>query len=324
MPEYEVFAEEKILILGKYKIGATLSKPANPSKLKYPAVLLIAGSGKVDRDVNVPQIKTNIFKHLSVFFAEKGIISLRYDKRGCGESDGNYNEAGLTDYIDDAATVLRHLKSYPLVDPNKVMILGHSEGAFIAPAVYSQEATSGLLLLCGGIRPGKELLPMQPNQLAKEIQTLGGIKGCLLRFFRIDRLILWQFNRVLNRCLATDASVIKIFGLIDFNAKWLREFYNFNVRDFLSRIKCPTLVIGGEKDIQSDPDDINPIATMISDKLAEPYLIKDMNHLLRNFGGIHTLLACQWQYKQSVQDHLSKNLLITVEQWLKRNRFIPE
>jgi len=39
--------------------------------------------------------------------------------------------------------------------------------------------------------------------------------------------------------------------------------------------------------------------------VAEPHVIKDMNHLLRDFSGVHTLLNCQWQYKQSVEKPLS-------------------
>lgn len=320
-PEYKVFTEERISISGKYNIGATLFKPSSPSKAKYPAVLLIAGSGKVDRDVNIAQMKTNIFKYLAEFFAEKGIISLRYDKRGCGESSGDYNEAGISDYIDDAVSALRHLKSHDLVDPGKVIILGHSEGAFIAPAVYAQETANGLILLCGGIKPGRELLPMQPQQLAREIQSLNGVKGFLLRFFRIDKLVLWQFNRVLNQCISTTASVIKVFGLVKFNAKWLREFYNFNVRDYLPGVTCPTLVIGGEKDIQSNPNDATAIAREMP--FAESHVIKDMNHLLRNYSGVHTLMACQWQYKQSVQEPLSRSLLDTIDEWLDKERLKP-
>lgn len=320
-PEYGIFAEEKISIPGKYTIGATLLKPSNPSEFKFPAVLLIAGSGKVDRDVNVPQIKTNIFKHLADFLATRGIISLRYDKRGCGESGGDYNEAGLTDYIDDAVTALKHLKTQDLVDPTKILILGHSEGAIIAPAVYQQESANGLILLCGCITPGREFLFKQPRQLAMEIQGLGGIRGFLLRVLRINKFVIWQFNRLLARCLASTTSSIKILGLIRFNSKWLREFYNFNVQNYLPSVRCPTLVIGGEKDIQVAPNEAAQIARSLP--TAESYVIKDMNHLLRSFSGIHTLLDCQWQYKQSVQDPISEELLDTVNNWLVRSNFNP-
>lgn len=133
--------------------------------------------------------------------------------------------------------------------------------------------------------------------------------------------MLWQFNRVLERCLSTTASVIKIFGLINFNAKWLREFYNFNVKDYLSNIECPTLVIGGEKDIQSNPGDASQIAREIP--LAESHIIQNMNHLLRSFSGVHKLLSSQWQYKQSVQEPLSEELLVTIDRWLERQRLKP-
>ena len=320
-PEYGVFVEEKISIPGKHAIGATLLKPSNPSGFKYPAVLLIAGSGKVDRDVNVPRIKTNIFKHLADFFATRGIISLRYDKRGCGENGGDYNEAGLSDYIADAVTALEYLKNQNLVDPTKILILGHSEGAIIAPAVYQQESSNGLILLCGCITPGREFLFKQPYQLAMEIQELGGIKGFLLRTLRTNKLVIWQFNRLLARCLSSTTSSIKILGLIRFNSKWLREFYNFNIQNYLPDVRCPTLVIGGEKDIQTDPNDAAQIARAMP--TAESHVIKDMNHLLRSFSGIHTLLDCQWQYKQSVQDPISEKLLDTVKNWLVSNNFKP-
>ncbi|NQY42294.1 MAG: alpha/beta hydrolase [Legionellales bacterium] len=316
----EHFTEEKIYIQGKNKIGATLCKPSNPLGSKYPAVLLIAGSGKADRNVNMPQIKTNIFKYLSVFFAKAGIISLRYDKRGCGESGGDYNEAGISDYIDDAVDALKYLKNHELVNQDRILILGHSEGAFIAPAVYNKENATGLILLCGGIRPGNELIHTQPNQLAKEIQELRGGKGFLLRLFHIDKLILWQFNRVLKRSLSTTEPCIKIFGLIKFNAKWLREFYFFKVKDYLINIKCSILVIGGEKDIQSDPNDAIQIAQIISGK-SEAHIINNMNHLLRNFSGVHNLLSCQSQYKESVKNPLCNNLLDTINNWLKKEGY---
>ena len=315
MPMKQQFSENRLHISGQYKIGATLCAPSAASGQKYPAVLFIAGSGRVDRDVNIPQLKTDIFKQLADFFSQNGIISLRYDKRGCGESEGDYNAAGISDYIEDATAALRYLKSLEFVDSNKIMILGHSEGAFIAPAVYAKEPVNGLILLCGGADPGRILLPVQPQKLADEIRLKKGLKGTILRLLCLDKFILWQFKRTLNRTLSSNEDIIKIFGLVKFNAKWLREFYHFNISDYLADIDCPTLVIGGEKDIQSNPKDAARIAKAI-DK-SDAIIIENMNHLLREFKGVPTFLDCLKQYKQSVKQPLSQALLDELRNWFR-------
>lgn len=308
------FIEHKLHIQATHRIGASLCAPLDASNNTYPAVLFIAGSGKVDRDVNVPQLKTNIFKYMADFFAQQGIISLRYDKRGCGESTGDYYEAGISDYIEDAVAALKYLKSLPHVNTKKIIILGHSEGAFIAPAVNEIEPANGLILLCAGIEPGKKLLPVQPQRMAHEIKSQPGFKGSILRLFRLDKFIVWQFQRTLERCLKTKRNSIRLAFLIKFNAKWLREFYDFSIAEHLHSVACPSLVIGGTKDVQINPQDAYRIADKIQHSQA--YVIENMNHLLRDFSGEASLLECIKQYKLCVAQPLSKELLRVLSNWL--------
>ena len=51
---------------------------------------MIHGSGPMDRNENMPGQSLNVFNTIAEHLAEKGIASLRYDKRGCGKSGGNY------------------------------------------------------------------------------------------------------------------------------------------------------------------------------------------------------------------------------------------
>ena len=316
MLDNKLIIENEVFIKAKFNLAGTLTIPNNPKPTKLPAVLLIAGSGKMDRDVNAPQIKTNIFKLLSKFFVEQGIISLRYDKRGCGKSAGDYNSAGFSDFIEDARSAFEYLKSHELVDEERVFILGHSEGAFIAPAVNDLSPAAGLILLCGCIDSGKDLLPVQPQKVADEIRMLKGIKGRLLCFLKLDKFIVWQFKRTQMQSLATSMPVIKIFGLFKFNAKWLREFYHFNVKDYLASIKCPTLVVGAGKDIQVEPEAAHKIAQEID--AASSLIVANMNHLLLNYSGTHTFLECAKQYRESVKDLLSPDLLRELKDWMSQ------
>jgi pimeloyl-ACP methyl ester carboxylesterase len=309
---------QEITIESDFKLSGTLTLPATSSTKPYPAVLFIPGSGKVDRNVNIPQLQTNIFKLLTEFFSELGFITLRFDKRGCGKSGGNYLEAGLSDFIYDAKCGLKALKAVPEVDPNRVLVLGHSEGAFIAPTLVA--ACNGLILLCGGARPGRELLPEQPSHLIKEIKHGKGVKARLLKLLQIHRLINWQFNHVVKKSIRTKKSVIKLLGFVPFNAKWLREFHQFNTHEVLKKVAIPTLVVGGGRDIQVNAKEV-AIACELIHK-ARGKVLERMNHLLRDVDSPHHLLSLLKEYRESVTNPLSRELLDTIELWCQQHDFI--
>ena len=67
----------------------------------YPGVVLIPGSGQVDRNENAKKLAINAFREIAAVLATKGIASLRYDKRGVGQSQGDFWKAGFYDNIDD-------------------------------------------------------------------------------------------------------------------------------------------------------------------------------------------------------------------------------
>ena len=67
----------------------------------YPTSLLIAGSGPLDRDGNHKKMALNLSRDLAQVLADAGWASLRFDKRGIGESGGDYMSAGLLDELAD-------------------------------------------------------------------------------------------------------------------------------------------------------------------------------------------------------------------------------
>src|SRR4030095_6301080 len=114
-------------------IAGTLTVPASPGKV--PVVLIIAGSGPTDRDGNTSALpgKSNAYKMLSAALATSGVASVRYDKRGIGESQAaaGGGEAALRFdiYIDDAAAWVDQLRRDARF--SKVIVVGHSEGSLI-------------------------------------------------------------------------------------------------------------------------------------------------------------------------------------------------
>ena len=81
---------------------------------------------------------------------------MRYDKRGVGASEGDFWTAGLSDNVDDAAAAVACLRSQPGVDPERVYVCGHSEGATISIRLAgAHEPIAGAILLAGVGRPGR-------------------------------------------------------------------------------------------------------------------------------------------------------------------------
>ena len=112
-------------------IYGTLLLPNNISN-KVPVVILISGSGPTDRDGNNPVMKNNSLKQLAEALANNGIASVRYDKRGIGESvkaAKSESELRFEDYISDAIDWISFVKQNPKF--SKVIIIGHSEGSLI-------------------------------------------------------------------------------------------------------------------------------------------------------------------------------------------------
>src|SRR5271165_2500855 len=110
----------------------TLPKGAGP----FPAALLIVGSGPHDRDEALANHRP--FLVLADHLTRKGIAVLRYDKRGIGKSTGSSDKATTLDLTADAQAAIAYLKTRKEVAPAKIVLIGHSEGAMVAPLIASR------------------------------------------------------------------------------------------------------------------------------------------------------------------------------------------
>ena len=130
------------------KTNAQLTLPAEGHG-PFPAVLLIPGSGPVDMNETQGE-NAKPFWQISQYLTERGFAVLRYDKRGVGEGsiiiDTNvWGNMTINDLIEDSKKALNVFMHQPEVDPDRVSILGHSEGSIIAPRVAIDNSTKVLL-----------------------------------------------------------------------------------------------------------------------------------------------------------------------------------
>lgn len=316
MKEEKKMGEDvQVIIESKFPLKGTLTVP-NAKKEKYPAILLIAGTGQSDRDGNIKGLEINLYKELADYFTSLGFITLRYDKRGTHESGGDYYATGVHDLIEDAVACVQFLKMHPKVDRDRVILLGHSEGALLAPAVNSNESVSGVILLAGAAESGKDFMPRQFQMAMKELKETKGFKGFLFKLLKVVEKAQKQQDKVMEKIMSSSEPVMRIKGA-KINAKWMREQVEYNVSDYLPEIHCPVLAVTGDKDIQVPPEHAEKLASMVSGP-SEWHMIKDMNHILRKYPSNHTMLGLMKEYKSLVGQSTDEDLLQVFGNWLRR------
>ncbi len=148
-------------------LAGTLSIP--DGKGPFPAVVLIGGSGPATRDEN--GFGHKIFWVLADALNRRGIAVLRYDKRGVGQSGGDFASAAIPDFADDAEAAVTFLKSRPEIATDHIGLIGHSEGGAIAPMIAVRNPSVRFVVLMAG--PGMRLGALLNDQTARIARASG-------------------------------------------------------------------------------------------------------------------------------------------------------
>lgn len=271
--------ETEVVIQSKVKLSGSLTLPDRDQE-KSPAILIIPGTGKLNRDGKVnKKLDLKLYKQLAQFFTELGFITLRYDKRGVGKSEGDYYRTGLWDLVDDSQAAFRFLKMQDGVDADQVIVVGHSEGSMIGTALAARESMAGLVLLAGAVERLEEAMKRQREIAAVDMRSAKGFIGFLLRLFKTDKKLEPQAQSFMKKVMASTEDTMKVqFQTI--NAKWMREHFAYNVRDDLAKVSCPVLAITGARDVQANPAVLADLASFVKGD-SEYHIIENMGHSLK-------------------------------------------
>ncbi|WP_218040922.1 alpha/beta hydrolase family protein [Acrocarpospora macrocephala] len=280
-------------------LAGTLTLPAGPGP--HPAVLLLQGSGRLDRDANTDRLRMALGPPLAAAIADHGIATLRYDRRGVGATPGNWRATGFADNRRDAAAALRALAARPDIRADAIGVVGHSEGALHAMSLGTHSEVAAVVLLAGFARPGESALRWQAGMLARDLPA-------------ILKPLMPALRALAARCLAriktTRTDVARVAGL-PVNARWMRELLVHDPRPDLAAIKAPVLAITGGKDIQVDPADLAEIRRLVPGAV-EIHLIPDLTHLLRRDPGPASVRS----YPRLLRQPIDPDLLTQVAAWL--------
>ncbi len=301
-----VVQEEVRIKFEQGTLAGTLTLPGRDGT--YPAALLITGSGRVNRDEDHRRLKIGLYSAFAEALADAGFASLRYDKRGVGQSTGNYLKAGFNDLTDDANRVLDWLRAQERISKSNVFLVGHSEGALHSIRLAAAgERLAGLVLLSSFARSGEEVLQWQFQQISR---TSTAVERLILRALSVDRTLRKTIAEVRRH---PERELIRVY-FRRLNASWLREFANYDPHADLQRIDLPVLAVSGEKDIQVPGNDAYRMCELLAGD-SEAYVIPNLTHLLRRDFGTPKIK----HYKRLVRQPVDFEVLSIVADWLRRH-----
>jgi len=301
----------------KIKLAGTFTYPQ--TNKPYPVVVLISGSGPQNRNSEI--LGHQSFWVISDYLTRNGIGVLRFDERGIGKSEGDFANATSFDFATDVEAAVAYLKNKSGVDIGKIGLVGHSEGGMIAPIVASRDKSiSFIVLLAGPGIPCSELLIEQNYLVGKtqgmteeqlhEAQKVNQSLYTILKSKESNEVIKPKLKAILeqNRLTDSDAQLHQMLS------PWFRTFIQYEPAVYLEQVKCPILVLNGEKDIQvaaqSNTNGIKKATDKGKNKKVELKIYPQLNHLFQ------TCTTCSVDEYGSLEETFSPLVLSDIKNWI--------
>lgn len=288
------------------KLAGTLTLPS--SEGKFPAVLLLSGSGAQDRNETVFGHKP--FLVMADYLTRRGVAVLRVDDRGIGGSTGRFEEATAEDYASDVLAGIDYLKGRKEIQGKSIGLVGHSEGGMIASMTAVQSPDIAFIVMIAS--PGLPIKEMEYSEQARNLKAQGAGDSLIRRNRILQESLFTVIGQKTDRAVVKNefTSIIteffkglseeerKITGISQDNlnaiirdcfqrldSPWFRFYLNYDPGKVLHKVICPVLAVYGEKDVQVPPGENLPaVKQALKSGNNENFTIKELpglNHLLQ-------------------------------------------
>ncbi|MDA5557268.1 alpha/beta hydrolase [Shimia sp. MMG029] len=209
-------------------------------------IVVIPGSGPIDRDGNMPafQSKTNLYKQITEALAAEGIAALRVDKRGFFGSEkaiADPNDVTIAAYAEDMVKWVGRAHQ----EATCVWLAGHSEGGLVAlyAAQSAPEGLCGVILMAAAGRPIGELLIEQMERNPANGAILEDAKA-----------IVTDLEQGQSRPLSDIPPALH--GLFNPSLqRYMMDLFSHDPLALAHNWSGPALVLQGDRDIQVQPHD---------------------------------------------------------------------
>lgn len=288
-------------------------------------VILSSWYGRVDRDETVAG-----HKPMAIWadaLTRLGLITLRFDKRGAGVSEGDFDRATTGDHAADLARAVAWLRSRPGIDAERIGLMGHSEGAHISADVAAADRR---IAFCVAMTPtgapeeesfetelfrASILVGGRPLQAAHTIRALRAVA-------RIGREAASEADAIVKLHVVLAEEVARgrfqperVASYARMAAHpWRRYWWNHDHTAGLRALNCPVLVVMASEDLQTPPRAHAPnIRAALSGKFeAEVVELPGLNHFLQT-----ARTGVQSEYAQ-IDETLAPAVIETVCAWIDR------
>lgn len=303
---YSNAGDEPVIIpVVGFNLGATITKPKGAA-LRTPAVILLAGSGVENRDGFVAGIPT--LGQLAGALADAGFIAIRYDKRGFGQSGGRSESATLLDYSEDVRAVVRWLRTRKDVDPDRIAVVGHSEGAWVGLQAAAREnrlaavvslagpGTTGAALVLAQQQAALDQLKLPPDEREKRVALQTEIQSAVMT----------------GKGWASIAPELRKQA----DTPWFQSLLAFDPAKVVDDVRQPILFVHGELDRQvpvAHMTQLSDIARKGRSKSVEVVTVRGVNHLL-----VPAVTGEVNEYGSLADRNVSADVRSAVTGWLTR------
>ncbi len=273
-------------------LAGTLALPEEMDA-PVPAVVFLHGSGPVDRNESVPGLEIDLFRALAHHLAQAGIGSLRYDKRGVGESEGIFNQASMTDLLGDSLAAMAFLGASNDIDAGQLYAIGHSEGAILAPILASEGLVSGIVAISGATVHSLDWILIEQTRMIGEAS---GLPADVLQkqldqtqgFIDFAKQSHSEWDDVTYEDMKEYVPELTQEGFDGYRMgmalSWWREHFLHDPLGVVQSVDVPVLIIQGEKDLQVPYTEAALYAQALNDAGNDDvalHVLPDMNHLVR-------------------------------------------
>lgn len=289
-----------------FNLGATLTRPANLTG-RLPAVILLPGSGVGDRDgvtAGVPMLG-----QLAGVIADAGFIAVRFDKRGYGQSGGRAESATLNDFADDAIAVVKWLEKRRDIDPKRIAVVGHSEGAWVAMLAAGREKRFAAVgAIAAPSVTGSALVLEQQRHLLDRMKTTDA-----------DRQAKVDLQTRINAAVITGRGWETLPADVKRQADtpWFQSLLMFDPARVIRNVRQPILFVHGELDKQVPVSHVERMADLArkqsKSKSVEVVTARGVNHLL-----VPAVTGEVDEYGSLTDRNVSKDVTAPITGWLAK------
>lgn len=322
LPPYPYITED-VLFENKdaqIKLSGTLTYPKVGNK--FPAIVLITGSGPQNRDEEIFGHKP--FLVIADYLTRNGIAVLRYDDRGTARSEGNFKSATTKDFASDALFAFKYLKTRKEIDSQKIGLLGHSEGGIIVFMLAAENNDIAYIISLAGIAyKGEDALAEQRKMIFQASNTSSAeyeqnevlykkmnkmIEGKTLEEVK-QNAIIYVDSLFPSGVFPAQKELIAKQIVVE-ASPWMRFLLQYDPGKDITKIKCPILAVNGLKDLQVNADtNLDKIKELSPKATIKKY--PDLNHLFQ-----HSRTGLLIEYGK-IEETISPEVLQDITNWTK-------